>query len=97
MELKLRFKVVWRMLFKRKKNDKTDYMQRGVLDNFIDGSRDGGVGAVVVLLVTNPNNSIFTNAIIGNDSMGLVIRLNEGRGFGSWFQRNGSCRWIKNA
>jgi hypothetical protein len=56
-KLKLKKKVDWRTLFTKKKNDRADYGQRDVPDNFSTASIDAKVGVVVTVLATNPSSS----------------------------------------
>jgi chromosome segregation ATPase len=65
-------------LFSRKKNDRMEYEQKDVHNNFVIESRDGEVRATMVVLAANPSSSRSADAIFDCDSMGLAIRLDKG-------------------
>jgi hypothetical protein len=77
------------MLFTKKKNDITEYVQRDVLGNFVTGSRNGEVGVVVIILNTNLSSLRSIDTIKDNDSTGLAVSLNKGRDLGSNIERMG--------
>ena len=88
-EFELKWKVYWRSLFTRKKNDKSEYEQRIVLNKFVIDLRDGEVGVVVVVLATNPSSSRSTNVVIDSGSMDPAIRLDKGVDSGSGIKKLG--------
>jgi hypothetical protein len=62
-------------LFIRKKDDKMEYRQRDVPDNFSTASRDAEVGTAMDVFATNPRNSRPTKAVEDRDSTSEAICL----------------------
>jgi hypothetical protein len=66
-----------------------------VLDNFSIASKDTELGAMVVVLATNPSNSRRTDGIQGSDSTGIAVRFNKGESTGSRSERMGVAGALK--
>jgi hypothetical protein len=62
-------------LFTRKRNDRMEYGQKDVPDNFGTVSRDVEVGAAVVKLTANLSSSRPIEVVLDNDSTNKVVRF----------------------
>ena len=83
------------MLLTRKINDKMEYVQRDVHDNFGTMSRDAKLGVGVVVLAANPSNSRPIIAVQGDDSTSKAVRFNKGRDLEFRSERMGVASALK--
>jgi hypothetical protein len=72
-ELVLKRKVDWRIVLTRNKEDRTEYAEADVLDNFSFSPQNVGVGLALDAHEANQNTSRFTKIVRDEDSVGKAI------------------------